>query len=1022
MIKLSETILRLSNQPKTPSEIDTANANMRRLIKAYLSKGVLVAPQERKFTTAEVLARELAAKTGTAEDLRLHARTLEFLSLSSAGATLRDYLTQAADAYEKARVLEPDDVDGAEQLAKIYSFQIKDPAKATAVLESLTRDKSTASSLLAAARVYTAIATEEASQGNFAEAAEVRKKVDTLLQRGVDADPANLQVRLAAADLVLAGKRPAEAAKHLASVEEKDRKDVRYRTLMGIVALYQNKTTDAIENWKRGLIATEGSDAELSWRLAYVLLQLGRIDEAEDLITQFRRNYGGAETPPAANYLQGLKLMKLNRPVDAVAELEKGRIKITPSLKAQYYFLMGQAREATRDRERAMDDYATAIEADPKLSAPRLARVRLLQVERPEEAVNELVKGLTEVGEDATMLAALAQLELKKQKALPTARRNWNELQSILDQGRKAAPALPALAIVTAEALAAQGKPEEAAQLLKTSTAIDNSDPDLWMARAETLASLGRLDEALMVIDQATDPKVVGDHARLRILRAKILTAQGHGREAREGLIRDEDRVRPEQRPMLWSSLGELYTAQGDLESARKAYAKWADKLPDDPLPQLFVLELSLSDTSTEAEETAKKTLKFLTDRIGGIYGRIAEAAYLLRDRATGVETAADKTDRLNRAERLVTRIESEAPQLRFGPLLRGILSDQQGDKEKAAKAYEVALKSENGLSVLPRLIKLYSAMPGHDADLARLRETYDAAAPGVGRMTAELYAQGGDKEKAEALARQIVEGDADSLDVRVWQARVLNSMGKPEEAEKTLRELVDKNPENIGPWLALMYFQVSRKDTPAAIKTVNAMIAATKNLDRPEVIWAQAWRAVGETQKADENFATALKRWPDDPRVTRAAVEYYSTTNRMPLAEQTLRDVIERDPTQRWASRGLALILSARLGDRPGWRAAWELIKDPSASGDLPEDRLTRAIVLARGTEATNREESVKMLEQLVEDLPADLPTSKAAREMLAKLLMKKEPQKAAAFAVARRDETQRRTRRADTPRRGAG
>ena len=1019
VIQLSEMILRLNSDPKDPASIEQAQETQRRLIGAYLSKGMMVGPEERKFTTAESLAKELANRTGSAADIRLHARTLEALGIAGS----RPRFAEAAAEYEKAIALDPKDIDGAEQAAKLYFFAIKNSDKAIAVLDALVRDNPTAPALLAAARVDSEIAVDHASAGRFAEAAKLREKVDGLLKKAIAASPHGLAVRLAAADLAIGMRRPAEAAAHLAEVEEKDRKDYRYRTLQGIVELYDNKTADAIESWKRGLIATEGSDAELSWRLAYVLLQLGRVDEAEPLINQYRRNAGGEETSAAARYLEALKLLKLNRPVNALAELEKTRLKVLPSLKAQYYYTMGQAREATRDDGKAMEDYAVAIEADPKLAAPRLARARLLQARRPEDAYDEVRKGLAESGEDPALLATMARLELAKQKRLPSSKQNWTALEGFLERGREAAPAMAAMAIVRAEAMATMGKGEkgqDAANLLKTAVAIDKTDPDLLIAYAERLTSLGRFEDALVALDQASDPKILGDNAKVRILRAKILTLQGHGREARDGLVRDQERIRPDQRPLLWMALGELYAAQGDLPSARKAYAEWAKLLPQDPLPRLFVLELSLNDTSPEAEAIAQESVKVLTEQVGGLFGRIGEATYLLRDRTGGKEPADARATRLARAERFISRIETDTPALRYGPLLRGLLSEQKGEQEKAVEAYEKTLKTDGGQAVLPRLVQLYSSLK-RDEDLKRLRETYADTAPGIARVTAELYAKQGDKEKAEELARQVVEGNADSLDARVWQARVLNSLGKPEEAEKTLRNLVEKNPESLGARLALMYFQISRKETKKAIETVEDMIKNVKNIERPEMVWGQAWRAVGERDRADSAFEAALSRWPNDPQVTRAVAEYYSATNRTPQAEKTLRDVIKRDSTQRWATRQLALIISSRPGDRAGWRTAWDMVKDPALGGDLPEDRLIRALVLARGNDAANRTEAADMLKNLVKDLPAELPASKSARNILAKLLLQTQPAEAAEFAAPRRPSVERRPRRAFAPHRGS-
>ena len=590
-------------------------------------------------------------------------------------------------------------------------------------------------------------------------------------------------------------------------------------------------------------------------------------------------------------------------------------------------------------------------------------------------------------------------------------------VDDLLARGRKVAPASPALAIVDAERLALLGNPEAAVDKLAQAVAIEKGDPDLWAAYATELYRLGRTDQALAAIDRAIQPRAAGDQAALRILRSKIRTAQGHGAEAREELVRDLERVRPDQRPQLWMALGDLYKAQNNPASARKALAAWAKLLPDDPLPRLFVLEVSLNDTSDDAEATAKECLEVLVDRIRGTYGLIGQAAYKLRDRSRDAkETPEARTKRLAEAEDYIKKLETQIPDQRYPHLLRGALMEQRNDPVKAAEAYEKALKTDGGLAVLPRLIRVYGEMgKAGEAGLDRLRAAYTDAALAISRAEAEAAARTGNKDRAEALARQVVAGAPENLDALVWQARILNTVGKPKEAEETLRARVDKNPEDLGPWLALMYFQISRKSAEAAlkdpqvakdqqaaaVKTIEAMIAKVKNVERPELTWGLAWRAAGERDRADAAFEAALARWPDDPRVGRGAADYYAATARNGRAITILEDVLKRDDSQRWAARGVALILSGRPNETGAWKQAWDLVKDPAPGGDMPEDRLIRAIVLSRSVDPANRAEAIKVFKKLVDDLPSDLPAAGTARNMLAQMLLPTEPAQAAEFAA---------------------
>ena len=70
-------------------------------------------------------------------------------------------------------------------------------------------------------------------------------------------------------------------------------------------------------------------------------------------------------------------------------------------------------------------------------------------------------------------------------------------------------------------------------------------------------------------------------------------------------------------------------------------------------------------------------------------------------------------------------------------------------------------------------------------------------------------------------------------------------------------------------------------------------------------------------------------------------------------------------------------------------------------ASGDLPEDRLIRAVVLSRGPQAADRDRANAMLAKLALDLPADLPVAGMARSTLAMSLIRTEPARAAEYAA---------------------
>ena len=126
-----------------------------------------------------------------------------------------------------------------------------------------------------------------------------------------------------------------------------------------------------------GLLLTGGHDIDLTWRLAHILLELGRTREAEPLLSQYRRLVGGDEPGPRYHYLRGFALLKMNRFAEAITELEGIRFQIDRSLLPHLYYLLGQCHESARDLPKAFDAYRRSADASQHWNAPWLAIARL---------------------------------------------------------------------------------------------------------------------------------------------------------------------------------------------------------------------------------------------------------------------------------------------------------------------------------------------------------------------------------------------------------------------------------------------------------------------------------------------------------------------------------------------------------------------------------------------------------------------------------------------------------------------
>jgi tetratricopeptide (TPR) repeat protein len=964
----------------------------RRQVKLYLKLAQLEGPDRVPFQNARLVAdamlkdvEEAAAKAKTEandpEANRLMAQIIE--GQAKMASWDKAILDDAVKYYRAALKSDPKDVIAARALAEIYINQKNDMSSAEQVLNALLEASPTAETHLARYAVF--LAADREDKG---------RKAAVEMDQAVALKPQDRDIRLEASSDALRRGDIDSARRHLDAIPQKEQDNYKVRLARGVVELHENRADEAIDNWRQSLVMRGGTDEDLTWRLAFVLLNLGRTTEAAPLLDQYRRLTGGNEPTPACSYLFALRDLKENHPVSAIKALETLKLKAPPILEPQIYYTLGQAYEAIRDESQALDAYekASVHPLAKKSASPRLAQLRLLQTLRPDEAEVSLRKGLSSSPDEPTLLVALARVEYQKQMRRPFYRRSWKDFEDTLARARQAAPNSGALAMVEADYQAQNGRLDEAVSMLGQAIKHDKKDAELWTAYANRLAMRGEADEALMVLERASDPAAVGDQAAIRIARAQLLTIQGHGQEAREALVKDLDKLPPVQRPLVWAALGDFYVGQKDFASARQAYTEWANLLPEDPKPRLFLLERALADATPDSDRLVNECIESL-EKIGKaqeLYTRIAQAEVLLRKpRGASAEPESARDKRFEKAETLIKQIQQQAPKQRYGFLLEGQLQEARGKIKEAIKAYERALELDAGQTALSKLIVLYSRTHD-DAKLQRLNENRPDLSAVQDRIAAEVAMGMKENDRAKTIAAKVVLSDPENLDARVWQARLLTQMGDLTAAEAALRELTTHKPAQPGPWLALLAWQLQKGQPKSAAATVDQIKSKVKTA-QPEFLWAQCYRKIGDLAHALEYYEASLVKWPDDSAVASSAADFFQATGRAEQAEAALRAYLKRNPKQPWAPRALALLLSARGRQNPeAWEEANRLMAAAPNSPDNAEkieDRLTRAIVLARSPDSSNRRAAAEQLERLLRDLPRDVATAALSRRVLSEL-----------------------------------
>src|SRR5207253_2970663 len=146
---------------------------------------------------------------------------------------------------------------------------------------------------------------------------------------------------------------------------------------------------------------------------------------------------------------------------------------------------LGQAYQQMGQTDEEYAAYRRAILADPSLLPAHLGMAKaLVSLGRIDEAV-EVYRRMVPLAPGARL--GVAQTLVMKQLTFPRAR-NWTEVDQALDEASRLKPEPPELAILRAEALAAQNKPG-ARDILEKAVLKDPKRVELWTALA-TLTDL----------------------------------------------------------------------------------------------------------------------------------------------------------------------------------------------------------------------------------------------------------------------------------------------------------------------------------------------------------------------------------------------------------------------------------------------------------------------------------------------------------------------------------------------------
>jgi tetratricopeptide (TPR) repeat protein len=462
--------------------------------------------------------------------------------------------------------------------------------------------------------------------------------------------------------------------------------------------------------------------------------------------------------------------------------------------------------------------------------------------------------------------------------------------------------------------LAAQKKLAEAEAILEQATRSQPKQLPFWTARAEVAIRRGEWQDASRILDECE--KQNGDTVDLRLSRARCCTARpaAESGEALARLAAEMEHFSAEEQARLLRGLAVAASQMGDLARAETFWTKLAShpRGQQDPRLHLHLFELAMAN-GREPEMRAALDAVQRIEGDQGVLARYGKALYLIWEAEKKAEKSA-----LAEARQILDELASQRPSWPAVPLAKAEIDRQQKRPELAIANYRKAIElGDRGARVVRPLVHLlYQANRYAEANQEIQRLQKETLTKDLKQVAAMLSLRTNNPESAMELASGAVSAQSKDYRDYLWLGQVMAVSRRFAEAEQQLRratELGETHPET---WIALVQF-LSGRDKAAAEQTIEQARKRIPPEQAPLAI-AQCLEAVGDTEKALQQYRTAMSAHPEEMRTLRSFVAFQIKIGRAADAEPFLRQVVNRavrasDDDVAWARRSLAVVLAGR-------------------------------------------------------------------------------------------------------------
>jgi tetratricopeptide (TPR) repeat protein len=233
----------------------------------------------------------------------------------------------------------------------------------------------------------------------------------------------------------------------------------------------------------------------------------------------------------------------------------------------------------------------------------------------------------------------------------------------------------------------------------------------------------------------------------------------------------------------------------------------------------------------------------------------------------------------------------------------------------------------------------------------------------------AELMIRSRDEQllkEAELRIQKILTGTPADEDALLTLAAAQAQLGKTEDAEKYLGDVVKRSPSNLRSQMALALLKVSEKDLPGAEQVLKTAIQQVPGSDDPVVALANLYVGMDRFSEAEPLFLKGVQLNPDNSDAWIALGSMQLKTGNIKVAEQSFKRAAESPKTKAPLAYVVFLI---RQNRRPQAIATLEKM----AKAD-PDNRVVRSALVAGYLTVNRQPEAETILNDAIKKSPHDV------------------------------------------------